>query len=313
MILADYFYDQPDESWEIARLCGVRHGVLRLPETPDFDIADKSHWQTVIDRLLGYGVKPVVIEPLPNCIHDHIKLGDSQRDESIEKAIQMLAVMDELDIHTLCFNFMAGVGWTRTSGDLPERGGATVTGFDLAAYQAPDVSITEEALWENYRFFIEALAPHAQKHGIRLAMHPDDPPISPLGHVSRIMISCANIEKALALAGPDALGITLCQATYHLMGEDLFTVVPRLRDRIFFIHFRNVIGTKEHFRETFHDNGDLPMARLIRLYKDLGIDVPIRVDHVPTLPGEINTRHHGYAARARLFAIGYLKGLLEEN
>ena len=81
-------------------------------------------------------------------------------------------------------------------------------------------------------------------------------------------------------------------------------------EKIFFVHFRNTTGSLKRFRETFHDNGDLDMAKLLRLYTKLGIDVPIRVDHVPTFKGE-NTEVAGYAAMGRLFAIGYLKGLLE--
>ena len=83
---------------------------------------------------MDYGIRPVVVEPMPNCLHDHIKAGDAMRDECIDKVITMLAVMDELDVRTICFNFMAHVGWTRTSNMLPERGGAKVTGFRLADY-----------------------------------------------------------------------------------------------------------------------------------------------------------------------------------
>ena len=104
----------------------------------------------------------------------------------------------------------------------------------------------------------------------------------------------------------------MCQANYYIMGEDLDKVITDFAKKIFFVHFRNTTGSINKFRETFHDNGDLDMAYLIRLYKKLGIDVPIRVDHVPTLKGE-NTEVAGYAALGRLFAIGYLKGLLENN
>ena len=77
-----------------------------------------------------------------------------------------------------------------------------------------------------------------------------------------------------------------------------------------FIHFRNASGVKTDFRETFHDNGDLDMARLIKLYVKLGINVPIRVDHVPTLKDE-ETKIAGYASQGRMFAIGYIKGILD--
>jgi mannonate dehydratase len=82
------------------------------------------------------------------------------------------------------------------------------------------------------------------------------------------------------------------------------------REKIMFIHFRNTKGHPNAFRETFHDNGELNMARLIHLYKECGIHVPIRVNHVPTMLGE-DMVNMGYDALGRHFAIGYLKGLLE--
>ena len=106
------------------------------------------------------------------------------------------------------------------------------------------------------------------------------------------------------------LGVTFCQACYYLMGERLEIVIPELKDKIFFIHFRNVRGTKNDFRETFHDDGDIDMAKTMRLYYENNIDVPIRVDHVPTLAGE-ETSTAGYASLGRLFAIGYLKGIID--
>jgi mannonate dehydratase len=311
MILTDYFYPTHNLGWDYAKACGVSNAVLRLPETADFDITDRSHWQTVIDRLTGFGVRPIVIEPMPNCVHDHIKQGDDLRDESIEKVIRMLGVMDALDIRIICFNFMAGIGWTRTSHDIPERGGALVTGFNSANYVQSEITISEKALWENYVYFLRAVLPYAEKHGIQLALHPDDPPISPLGKVGRIMTSYQNIREAMRLVPSDYLGVTFCQATYHLMGEDLFQIVPQLHEKIRFIHFRNVRGNKYHFQETMHDNGELPMGRLIRMYQDLNLQVPIRVDHVPTMAKERDGLPNGYEATGKLFAIGYLKGLLE--
>jgi len=76
------------------------------------------------------------------------------------------------------------------------------------------------------------------------------------------------------------------------------------------VHFRNTTGVPTHFRETYHDNGDIDMARLMHHYVKLGIDVPIRVDHVPTMPGEISNVP-GYDSLGRLYAIGYMRGLYE--
>ncbi len=310
MLLADYFRSERDMTWDYALQCGVKHGVIRLPEDADFDICDFSHWKTVYDRFTDFGITPVIIEPMPNALHDSIKAGTADRDESIEKVIQMLEYMDRLNIRTICFNFMAHIGWLRTDTEIMERGGAKVTGFDIDKFRPTGQKITAEELWQNYEYFIRAVIPHAEKHGIRLALHPDDPPLSDLGGVERIMISKAAIDRAIHTVESDSLGITMCQACYQMMGEDLYDVIPHFADKIFFVHFRNVTGNKLRFRETFHDNGDLDMADLMRLYHKCGVDVPIRVVHVPLMAGE-QQETVGYTALGRLFAIGYLKGILD--
>lgn len=312
MILTDYFKSKHDLTWDYAKQCGVEHGVIRLPEDNDFEITDFSHWKAVYKNFNDFGIKPVVIEPMPNELHDHIKTGDDMRDECIEKVITMMKYMNDLDIRTICFNWMAHIGWLRTSDSIVERGNAKVTGFDFENFKPIDAKITAKHLWDNYEYFIKAVIPYAEKYGIRLALHPDDPPISHLGDVERIMISYENIQKAMNIAHSENLGVTMCQATYLMMGEDLYDVIPKLADKIFFIHFRNATGNKYKFNETFHDNGIIDMPDIIRLYKKCGIDVPIRVDHVPLMAGE-KEGTAGYTALGRLFAIGYLKGILEST
>lgn len=311
MILTDYFRSNHDLTWDIALQCGVKHGVIRLPEDEGFDITNFSHWEKVHKNFTDFGITPIVIEPLPNELHDHIKTGDEKRDECTEKCIKMLEFMDRLDIRVLCFNWMAHIGWLRTSDCISERGGALVTGFDLEKYETIDKIITSEQLWENYEYFIKAVIPYAEKYNIKLALHPDDPPLERLGNVSRIMTSYKNIDKAInGIVKSKNLGVTMCQATYNIMGEDLYKVIPALKDKIYFIHFRNALGNKYCFRETFHDNGEIEMGEILKLYNSLGINVPIRVDHVPLMAGE-KQETAGYTALGRLYAIGYLKGLLE--
>lgn len=313
MILTDYFRSDRDASWDIAKQCGVEYGVIRLPETDSFDLTDKSHWESVHKRFIDFGIKPLIIEPMPNEVHDHIKTGDELRDASIEKVIKMFPIMRSLGIEQICFNFMAHIGWLRTKSDIVDRGGALVTGFKMQDFKPISAKITEAELWSNYEYFLKAVIPEAEKYEIKLALHPDDPPVPKLGEVSRIMISADNIKKAIYDICPsEMLGITMCQATYYIMGEDLDKVIRDLAEKIFFIHFRNTRGTPNDYQETFHDDGALDMGHLLDVYEGLNINVPIRVDHVPTLVGE-DTSVAGYAALGRLFAIGYLKGLLERK
>ena len=311
MILADYFRSQHDATWDFAIQSGVRHGVIRLPEDSAFDLTDRSHWQAVYKNFTDFGITPLVIEPMPNELHDHIKIGDEKRDECIEKVIKMFPIMRELNIDTICFYWMAHIGWLRTSSDYPERGGAKVTEFKMTHFKPTDSKISAEKLWDNYTYFIKAVIPDAEKYGIKLALHPDDPPVPRLGDVERIMISKANIKKAVYdIVKSESLGVTFCQANYFIMGEDVEKTIEEFADKIFLVHFRNTSGVPEHFRETFHDNGELDMARLMKTYIKCGVNVPVRVDHVPTMAGEQSTLA-GYDALGRLFAIGYLKGILD--
>ena len=268
MILTDYFRSKPDATWDFAIQSGVRHGVIRLPEDGKFDYADKTHWDTLVKRFTDFGITPVVIEPMPNELHDHIKVGDRLRDSCIEKVISMFPNMRAHGIDTICFNWMAHIGWLRTRSDFSERGGAHVTEFKMSDFEPHGTQkITADELWENYAYFIKAVLPEAEKYGIRLALHPDDPPVPRLGNVERIMISKANIRKAVYdIVKSESLGITFCQANFYIMGEDLPKTVAELAKKIYFIHFRNTTGTPSHFRETFHDNGDIHMAELMKTY-----------------------------------------------
>lgn len=311
MLLTDYFKSEHDATWDIARQCGVRHGVIRLPEDGRFDYGDRSHWECVCSRFRNFGIMPVAIEPMPNELHEHIKIGDDKRDESIERVVSMFPHMQAMGIDTICFNFMAHIGWLRTSSGYRERGGALVTEFNMADFQQTDSRITAQELWDNYTYFIKAVVPGAEKYGIKLALHPDDPPVPRLGNVERIMISKANIRRAVYdIVKSDSLVVTMCQANYYIMGEDLEKTIEEFADKIYLVHFRNTTGTPEHFRETFHDNGDIAMAELMKIYVKNNVDVPIRVDHVPTLAGERSTLP-GYDVMGRMFAIGYLKGIME--
>ncbi len=318
MELIDILNIDHKTTWDIAKSCGITACDVKLPEE-DFDVTDFGQMRAFYDSFVSEGLTPIVIEPMPNHLHNHIKTGDDKRDESIEKVIKMFANLDKLNLRIICFNFMAYVGWCRTTNKILERGGSLVTGFDLkeyekngniASFDGRKNSITKQQLWDNYTYFINAVMPYAEKYNIKLALHPDDPPLENLGNVERIMTSYENIKKAINVYKSDNLGVTFCQACYYTMGEDLYKIIPLLKDKIFFIHFRNVVGNKYNFRETCHDNGCIDMAKILKCYIDNGIDVPIRVDHVPTLAFE-NTDRVGYGDLGRLFAIGYLKGILD--
>lgn len=251
-----------------------------------------------------------------------IKLGLPGRDEWIERYIQMIRNMGELSIPLLCWNFMASVGWYRTKIDVPDRGGALISEFDLKTAEMKklpdDQCISEEKLWENIFYFLEAVIPVAEKYGISMALHPDDPPVSPFRGVGRILISAAAFDKIYEKFPSAVNGIAFCQATFKTMEEDIKVISKRwiAANRIFFIHLRDVEGNINYFRETFIDNGPVPIAEMMKHYHACGFDGMIRSDHAPSMYGEKQEAFSsgissGYDMLGHLFAVGYIKGICE--
>jgi len=303
---------KPDIRWQLAAQLGVKYAVTKAaPELSGLpDPSDLAALATVRDRFADAGFTLCALEG-DEFDMSRIKLGLPGRDEDIEKYRKMLANMGKLGIGILCFNFMAGVGWFRSRSDLEERGGALTSGFDLAEIDNDvPLKISEEKLWNNLFYFLEAVVPAAAEAGVKLGMHPDDPPVSPLLGYSRILTSAAAYRRVFGKIKDPALGVTFCQATFRAMGEDVFELMEEFGPRLYFFHFRDIEGTRTKFRETFHDNGPTDMPKLIERLYDCAPECLIRPDHTPTMAGESN-ESFGYTMQGNLFATGYLRGILE--
>lgn len=315
---------KPDRRWKVARQMGVSAAIAKL--APDLTGRpppwDEASLRAAVEDYAAGGFRIVGLEG-DQFDMGRIKLGLPGRDEEIERYRALLAAMGRLDVRLLCFNFMAGLGWWRTGTALPARGGALVTGFSAAAAFAEGPTdageVSEAAVWENYRYFIRAVASAAEEAGVTMALHPDDPPVSPLRGIGRILTSAAAMERALDVASSPAVRLTFCQGSFVAMGEDPVALVSRLRERIAFVHVRDVRRTADGFVETFPDEGDTDMGRLFRAYADAGLDVPIRPDHAPAMDGD--PRHDGpvmgtnvgYEANGMIFTVGYMKGLMQAS
>jgi mannonate dehydratase len=315
MILCDFLPPRRDRSWDLALQAGVTHAIVRchprdtgLP--PPYEI---DSLRTVQRTFAAAGFTVVGLEG-DEFDMQRIKLGLPGREEDFARYRQMLANMGELGIRLLCYNFMATFGWCRTQMQVPTRGGALTNRFQHAALDSTMVPeaerVTEEKLWKNYAAFVGEVMPAAEKAGVTMGLHPDDPPLSPLRGVGRIFTSVPAFERAMALSDSRSHRVTFCQANFRLMRGDVEAAARRLAPRITFVHFRDVEGTAEDFTEVFHDAGPTDMPRMLRVYHEIGFNGPIRIDHVPALEGERDLPH-GYAYLGRLFAVGYLKGLLD--
>ena len=335
--LSEFLPPRPEESWRLIRPVGVDNvvGVLNGAEQDQrmfasvgaggwkADDRDEVPWSEAalthnIETYDDYGFTLVALEDTAPI--DKARLGLDGRDEQIENVSTQGRAMGRLGIPTLAYNWMGLSSWGRTDIAIEDRGGALVTGYDrgIAQAQNPLVApgeVTREQMWQGLQYFLDAVVPEAEAAGVRLAMHPDDPPQREDRNLPRIMSSVEAFRRLLSLHPSPHNGITFCQGNFALMPEviDGATSIPDLirefgAENIPFVHFRDVKGTVEHFQETFHDAGQTDMPACMDAYYDIGFAGAMRPDHVPTLAGELNTRP-GYETLGRLFAIGYIRGL----
>lgn len=296
----------------LAAQCGVTDVTLRYPGRDLSQLAEQQqHVEAASLRVCAIeGYLPM----------DNIKFGTAEREADLAEMITLIEYMGRANIPVLCYNFMAGTDWVRTDIAAPSRGGALTTRFTLQAakqavalninIEANNTSISEEELWSNLAWFLERILPVAEAHHVTLAMHPDDPPLAEFEGKARIMNSVESFTRLIKMSTSPAHKICFCQGTFAEMGADFPATIRELGPHIAYVHFRDIIGTVEDFTETFHDAGQTDMVAAMRAYREVGFDGPIRPDHVPQLIGE-EAGEPGYTMLGRLFAFGYIRGLLQ--
>ena len=250
--------------------------------------------------------------------HDQIVHGLEGRAAQLENFKNLIRAMGDTGLDVLCYNWMPSEDWSRTTCEAPERGGSKSTAFDV---NAPEGNVTDAdgrpatptsaaALWDNLEEFLNEVVPVAEESGVKLALHPDDPPLPMLWGQPQIITSHAALERVVHLVPSDANGICYCTGSLGPAGEDLVAGIESLGPHIRFAHVRNVRGTSQCFQETWHDNGDLDLVEIIRALHKIGFTGTMRPDHAPSMAGEPNETP-GYEMKGKLFAIGYLRGLIQ--
>ncbi len=325
--IAEFIPSNPTPLWKLAKQAGVDFAVGGLPLQSDLawlgerelggTPGQEAPWDYMpLSRMkqryeaAGFTLSVIEARPPLNLAKRGLPGGDAQ----IDTVCTLLENMGKLGIPVWCYEWMTDFNWIRTNTATPSRGGSVVTSFDAAALRDAPPSelgpISEEKLWETLEHFLKRVLPVAEKAGVRLAMHPDDPPLSPIRGVGRIMRSVENFQRLLDLVPSPMNGVTLCQGNFALMSNDLPGVIRHFgkQGKIFFVHLRDVRGTPEKFEETWHDAGQTDLLACLRAYREIGFEGVLRPDHVPTVEGDSNEAA-GYSSFGRLYAIGYIRGL----
>lgn len=310
---------------------GVQLNTPRLPGDRHWKLEDLLELKRSVER---YGMKLEALENVPLSFYNKAILGTEGRDEQIENYRTTIFNMGKAGIPVLGYHFMPNGVW-RTSFDTPGRGEAKVSSFDLSRVapelprstagnavahgnaeltrlieSGPEEIVTEERMWKNYEYFIKAVIPAAEEAGVKLALHPDDPPVPMLGGVARIFRNPDGFMKAMNMADSDAWGLDLCFGSCSSMPGGAENVKEMIsffgpRGKIQYVHFRDVRGTVPSFEECFLGEGNYSPPEMIRLLKQVGFDGFILDDHVPEIVGDTPWGH-----RSRAHAIGFLQGLI---
>jgi mannonate dehydratase len=166
-----------------------------------------------------------------------------------------------------------------------------------------------DELWENYEYFVKAVVPVAEEAGVKLALHPDDPPVPSLGGVARIFSSFEGFQRGSEIMDSPNWGLDFCMGCWSEMGghENVLRGIRHFapRGKIYYGHFRDVQGTAEQFAECFLGEGNVNLVEAMKTFKECGFTGFLIDDHVPQMVDDSEWGHRG-----RAYATGYMLALL---
>jgi len=323
----------------IRQIPGVRGVVSALYDLPVGAAWPRGRLERLAADIDAAGLTFAVVESIP--VHEDIKLGRLTRDRLIANYCDSVRAMGELGISVLCYNFMPVFDWMRTDLEMPLPDGSTALAYDDRALSAIDLSrgtgdlpgwaaaydaralqallaayreVAAEQLWEHLAYFLERVVPVAAQAGVRMALHPDDPPW-PIFGLPRIICRGTDLERLVKLVDSPANGVTFCTGSLGALPDnDLPAMARRLggQGRIHFAHCRNVRVTgQRQFHETPHPSasGGVDLGAVLRALHDTSFAGPMRPDHGRMIWGERG--RPGYGLYDRALGAMYLQGLWE--
>jgi mannonate dehydratase len=316
-IAAQVSPEPTEEELQFVKQMGVHYVVLWTggdKASYEYYASRRNLFEAVGLKVYGFGDSSVHNQ-------DAIVLNLPNRDKKIEEYMTHIRNLGKVGIPYTTYAHMANGIWS-TEREIT-RGGAPSRAFNLEKAEVGTWAGTEyhmklshgrkytdDEIWENFKYFIQAVAPVAEEVGVRIGIHPDDPPVPELAGVPRCIFS--NFEgyrRALEIANSPNVGICLCVGCWleggDLMGKDVLDTIRYFGEqkKLFKVHFRNVNAPLPHFVETFIDDGYMDMYKVMKALKEVDFDGVIIADHIPMMT---NDRRVGTA-----FTIGYIKALVE--
>lgn len=334
-----YGADDPISVEYISQIPGMRSIVSAVYDVKPGEIWPEESILKIKTKCEDHGLIFDVVESIP--VHEDIKLGRNDVDRLLEVYCENIRRCAKYGVKCITYNFMPVFDWTRTQLDKKASDGSTslvmywdqmrdlnplkedihLPGWDssytqqevrelISAYQ----KLGEEGLWKNLERFLKTVIPVAEECGIRMAIHPDDPPY-PIFGLPRIITNEENLDRFLNIVDSPANSLCLCVGSLGCAkSNDIFGMVEKYakRDRIAFMHMRNVkIMEDGSFEERAHLSscGSLDMYQIVKILAKNGFDGYVRPDHGRMIWGE--TGKPGYGLFDRALGAAYLNGLFE--
>lgn len=322
---------------QIRQIPGVTGVITAIYDIPVGDVWPLDKILELKKTVEDAGLKLAAIESVP--VHEDIKSGDGKRDIYISNYCTTIKNLAKAGIGTVCYNFMPVFDWTRSnlaynlpdgSNALayfeeevrkmdPKTGDLALPGWD-SSYTKEELlsllekykSITQEDLWNNLKYFLDRVIKVAEEVGVKMAIHPDDPPW-PIFGLPRIITNRDNIKRFLDLYNSPYNGLTLCSGSLGVDSKnDIPALIREFGNRIHFAHCRNIKVTDDMcFTETSHNSNDgsLDMYEIMKAYYDIGFKGPLRPDHGRMIWDEQG--RPGYGLYDRSLGAVYLNGIWE--
>lgn len=312
-----------DEMLRYAAQLGYQEIVVNTPQNLPGDTRwEASDLFAMKGFIEQYGLAVAAVENTPMSFYADVMVGGGQSAMQLENYKFTVRSLGEAGIPILGFHWMANDVW-RTSLTASGRGGARLTEFDYSTLESPDRpthgrAFTLQEMEGYFHRFMEELLPVAESCGVRLALHPDDPPVPSLGGIPRLFWSHERLRKLVDDYGSSkAFGLEFCLGTVSEMGPGADALLEEFIDReaVAYIHFRDVRGYVPKFQEAFLGEGNLDVVGVLTMLMDRDFDGFLIDDHVPLLDGDPEISEgwvkSPYAFRGRAYANGFLQGMVK--